>query len=79
MSEIISCSISREQKDFIDEMALSPSELLQGSINLQIENQKVSKKQIDELLRRIESLRSVMDKQRDFIEANGLMDKFINL
>lgn len=79
MSTIISVSISPQQKDFLDEMAISPSELLQNSINSQIENQKVSRKQIDELTRKIGSLREVMDKQRDFIEANGLMDKFISL
>ena len=79
MAIIISCSLGKEQKDFIDEMAISPSELLQRSINDLIESSKVSQKQVTELNRKIQGLREILDKQRDFIEAQGLMDKFIGL
>jgi Arc/MetJ-type ribon-helix-helix transcriptional regulator len=79
MSTIISVSLSSKQKEFIDEMAISPSELIQRSIDDLIESSKVSQKQVQELTRRIAGLQEVLNKQRDFIEANGLMDKFIGL
>ena len=79
MSTIISVSLSSKQKEFIDEMAISPSELIQRSIDDLIESSKVSQKQVQELTRRIAGLQEVLNKQRDFIEANGLMDKFLGL
>jgi hypothetical protein len=79
MSTIISVSLSSKQKEFIDEMAISPSELIQRSIDDLIESSKVSQKQVQELSRRITSLQEVLNKQRDFIETNGLMDKFLGL
>ncbi len=79
MSTIISVSLSAKQKEFIDEMAISPSELIQRSIDDLIESSKVSQKQVQELTRRIAGLQEVLNKQRDFIETNGLMDKFIGL
>jgi len=79
MSTIISVSITPQQKQFIDEMAISPSELLQDCINQQIESNKVSVKLLEELNRKIAVLREVIDKQRDFIESKGLMDDFIKL
>lgn len=79
MSVIISVSLSSKQKEFIDEMAISPSELIQRSIDDLIESSKVSQKAVQECNRRIAGLQEVLNKQRDFIEANGLMDKFIGL
>ena len=79
MATIISVSLSKEQKDFIDEMAISPSELLQRSINDLIESSKVSQKQVQELTRKIGFLQETINKQRDFLESNGLMDKFLGL
>lgn len=79
MSTIISVSIPTNHKEFLDEMSISPSELLQGSINDLIETSKVSRKQVDELNRRIGVLQGTIEKQRDFIETQGLMDKFLGL
>lgn len=79
MATIISVSLSKEQKDFIDEMAISPSELLQRSINDLIESSKVSQKQVQDLTRKISFLQETINKQRDFIESNGLMEKFLGL
>jgi Arc/MetJ-type ribon-helix-helix transcriptional regulator len=79
MSTIISVSLSSKQKEFIDEMAISPSELIQRSIDDLIESSKVSQKQVQELTRRIASLQEVINKYRDFIETEGLMDKFMGL
>jgi Arc/MetJ-type ribon-helix-helix transcriptional regulator len=79
MSTIISVSLDAKQKEFIDEMDISPSELIQRSINDLIESSKVSEKQVRELTRKIASLQEVLNKQRDFIETNGLMNKFLGL
>ena len=79
MAHIISVSLGQDQKDFITEMGISPSELLQRSINDLIESSKVSRKQVDELNRRIGVLQGTIEKQRDFIETQGLMDKFLGI
>lgn len=79
MATIISVSLSKEQKEFIDEMAISPSELLQRSINDLVESSKVSQKAVQEAQRKIQFLQETINKQRDFIETQGLMDKFLGL
>lgn len=79
MATIISVSLGKEHKDFIDEMGISPSELLQRSINDLIESSKVSQKQVQELTRKIIFLQETINKQRDFIESNSLMDKFLGI
>ena len=79
MATIISVSLGKEHKDFIDEMGISPSELLQRSINDLIESSKISQKQVQELTRKINFLQETINKQRDFIESNGLMDKFLGI
>lgn len=79
MATIISVSLGKEHKDFIDEMGISPSELLQRSINDLIESSKVSQKQVQELQRKIIFLQETITKQREFIETNGLMDKFLGI
>lgn len=78
MSNIISVSISKEQSDFIDEMDISPSKLLQDSINVAMENTKISQKVLDEFKRKILALQDTLNMQRTFIERKGLMDDFIN-
>jgi len=76
----ICCTVSQEQRKFLDENPdLSASAILQRGIEENIENSRVSAKRLAELTRRIECLQDTMGKQRDFIEANGLMDKFLGL
>jgi hypothetical protein len=77
MSNIISCSISEEQKKFIEEMGLSPSELLQNSINEEINSLRVSQTIIKDLNRKIRSLIDTIDKQRKFIESKKLIEEFL--
>jgi glucose-6-phosphate 1-dehydrogenase len=79
MSNIISVSLTTEQAVFLQEMELSPSKMLQSAIQDAIESHKVSAKQVEELNRRIVFLQGTIDKQRNFIETQNLMDKFINL
>jgi len=77
MQVIKSVSISQQQAQFIEEMEISASDLLQRSINDIIESSKVSAKQVQELNRKIVILQETIGKQRDFIEAKGLMDAFL--
>jgi len=77
MSNILSVSVSKEQLDFLDEVKLSPSKILQKGIDELIESSKVNVKQVLELNRRIGFLQATIAKQRDFIEGKGLMAEFI--
>lgn len=78
-THLVTCSITLEQSNAIKEMELSPSALLQAAIEEKVENYKLSRETIKEYERKIEVLRGTLDKQRDFIEANGLMEKFLGL
>lgn len=79
MSNIISVSLSNEQATFLQEMDLSPSKMLQGAIDNAIDSHKVGAKQVQELNRRIGFLQETIEKQRVFIEEQGLMDKFLKI
>ena len=76
MSNIISVSISSEQQMFLDETKTSPSRLLQSKIDELIESHKVSRTLVMEKERKIAFLQQTIDKQRNFIEAKGLMPEF---
>ena len=77
MATIISVSLGQGQKEFIDEMGISPSELLQRSINDIFESSKVSQKMVRELQDRISRLAETIKKQGDFIEEQGLTDLWL--
>lgn len=77
MRVVISCSIDSKEKEFLDEMGLSASELLQGSIQQAIENSKIGQAQVKEYQRKIAFLQETMNKQRDFIESKSLMGEFL--
>jgi hypothetical protein len=79
MSTIISVSISAEQLAFCKEMDLSPSDLLQSSINSNMDNARASEKTIREQFRRIGSLQTLLLKANNFIEAKGLTEDFQNV
>ena len=76
MANIISVSITSEQAEFLQEMDLSPSKLLQSRIDEILESNKVNVRQIQEKERKISFLMETINKQRDFIEAKGLMNEF---
>lgn len=76
MANIISVSITSEQAEFLQEMDLSPSKLLQSRIDEILESNKVNVRQIQEKERKIAFLMETINKQRDFIEAKGLMNEF---
>lgn len=77
MATIISCSLSAAQKQFMEEMGLSASELLQRSINEIFESTKVSQKLVEELHGKIERLQDVITRMGSFIDDNGLNAKWL--
>lgn len=77
VANIISVSLNKEQKEFIDEMHLSPSDLLQRSINDLIENNKISQKRVDELQRNIARLQDVIFRMGTFITKKGLEQEWL--
>lgn len=78
MNTVKSVSISNEQAQFCDDMDLSCSKLLQDAIETAKENFRISDKFVQELQRKISFLQNTIDKQRNFIEDNNLMEQFMN-
>jgi len=78
MAVVISVSIDKEQKQYLEELGVSPSGLLQRSINELIENHKVSNDFVNKLQSRIQFLQDVVTKQGTFIEKKGLMPVYLN-
>jgi len=76
MANILSVSISTEQQMFLNEMGLSPSALLQKAIDECIESYKVTAEELKKQQHKINFLMETINKQRDFIEAKGLMNEF---
>ena len=79
MQIITSVSLSKEQKEFCEKLDLSLSKLLQNAISVVEESTKVSEKFMQEQTRKILALNQTMNKQRDFIEAEGMMGKYLGL
>jgi len=77
MASIISVSIPENQKNFITEMNISPSQLLQTSINELIRNTMVSEKRVRELQDRILDLQTLLSKYGNFIDKHGLTNEWI--
>lgn len=77
MAVIISVSLEPKHKEFLDEMKVSPSALLQDSINDKIESYRVSRIALDQLKDRIASLQETITKMGTFIEKKGLFDEYL--
>lgn len=78
MATIISVSLGQGQKEFIDEMGISASELLQRSINEIWESTKISQKTVTELRSNISRLQETIKKSGDFIEKYELTKEWLN-
>lgn len=77
MSNIISVSLGKNHLEFLRDSGISPSALLQNSINQLIESDKVSTQVVKDLKANILRLREMIFKQGDFIDRKGLMDEFM--
>lgn len=77
---IISCSVTKEQKKFIDETTFKPSKILQQAINALMEDYHKTdlKGLLDIQKKRTAGISQTLNKMRDFIEQKGLMDDFFN-
>ena len=64
---------------FISEKNVSPSSIFQSAIQNLIDTSKISEEFIKELNRKITALGVTIQKQREFIETEGLIDKFLGL
>lgn len=77
--KIISCSISEEQHQAIEQLQLEPSKLLQGKIDECIENQKFSKEIIEEMQRKLTRFRESHEKVINFLIEKKLYDEFFGI
>lgn len=77
MAVILSVSIEPKQKEFLDELKLSPSALLQRSINELMLTQGVSKEHLEEMRKKMLRLQDIVMRQGTFIENHGLSTEFL--
>jgi len=74
---ITTISYSAEIERYIRENKIKPSKIIQDHVVNLMESEKISNKQVSEMTRRIAFLQETINKQRNFIEAKGLMEKFL--
>lgn len=79
MTKMYSVTCPDDMGEFISDKNVSPSSIFQGAVQNLIETSKISEAFVKELQRKITGLQDTLSKQRDFIEQNGLMDKFLGL
>ena len=79
MAKMFSVTCPETMATFISEKEISPSYVFQQGIQQIMDASKISEEFVKELNRKIERLSSTIDKQRDFIEAKGLINEFIGL
>lgn len=77
MAIIITVSLSKEQLSFIRETKLSPSAILQRSINEMMTRNEVSPEYVKGLQQNIHLLQKTITKQGTFIDKNGLMQRYL--
>lgn len=77
MAVILSVSVEQRQKEFLDEVKLSPSAILQRAINEMMERQEVSKEYVEGLRKNMGFLQKTIAKQGTFIDKNGLMQEYL--
>lgn len=77
MAVILSVSVEQRQKEFLDEVKLSPSAILQRAINEMMERQEVSKEYVEGLRKNMGFLQKTIQKQGTFIDKNGLMQEYL--
>lgn len=76
-AKIASVSIREEQKAFLDANPLiSLSDITQSAIDNIISYQKTMSKDKEELTRQLNFIKSKYDEAEEFIELNGLFEKY---
>jgi len=76
---ITTISIPLEQSDFCTAKGIKLSKITQKAIEDLMSLDGVNEKTLADMQNRIASLQATIGKQRDFIEAKGLMDSFLGL
>lgn len=79
MAIIISVSIDKRQAEFIRDTKLSPSAVLQRSLNEMIQRCEVSPEYVKQLQQNMSLLQKTITKQGTFIDKHGLMQEYLNV
>lgn len=78
MAQIIkTVSVSKEEEEFLTDNNISPTALLRNRVREMMEEQKPNFEIIKNLNRRITALQDLIKKYVNFLEVEGLNDKFI--
>ena len=79
MTKMYSVTCPDDMGEFISDKELSPSSIFQSAIQQIIDTSKISEQFLQEKMKKIEFLQQTIAKQREFIEKENLMDKFIGI
>jgi len=74
---ITTISLPNELMTYAEEKKVKLSHLVQNTLKDMMENDKASNLMVGELRRKIAFLQETLNKQRDFLESKGLMEKFL--
>lgn len=78
MAEVISVSLNKDQKEFLNQLGLSPSAILQQAITEMQKNALVSESRVKELTNKIMALQELIRRQGTFIDKKGLNNEWLN-
>ena len=78
MTEIITCSIDTTDRAFLKEERLSPSKILRRAI-AELKNEDNIGLNLTEAIRRIGVFQAQAHSAREFMEAKGLLEEFLDL
>jgi hypothetical protein len=77
MAIILSVSVDAKQKQFIDDLKLSPSSLLQRVLNEMMQNSMVNQEELKGMHKNISLLQGTIRKQGTFIDKHGLFQEYL--
>lgn len=78
MASILSVSITKEQEEFLEQMNMSPSKLLQNAITEEMVRSTSSLVALKDANGKISRLAATVERQRKFIESKKLLDAFLS-
>lgn len=78
MAIILSVSIDIKQKEFLDELKLSPSALLQRVLNDMMKDYALNLAETKNLYKNVGLLQGTISKQGTFINKHGLMSEYLD-
>lgn len=77
-AKIISISLTAQEKEWLDDMEISPTALMKQKITEMMTSSIAQRKRIKELEEKIENFVKRIDGLYSFLEEKGLTDEYLN-